>query len=564
MQKYLFLIFLFFINSAFAVESYSKLSVIEGQYQENKVLIAIEFELDDGWHTYDDRVQDIGFSTSVKFSNMDQISSYKAIFPEAKMFKESGFVTYGYKNDFILPIEIITKSQLNNFSGKLIVNYAICKNICLPVTKELSFSLEQGQVNIDNIKKINSTDIKEYSILLLIILSIITGAIFNFMPCVLPVLMLKIVGFLEKREKEKKQVVVTSFYTVLGIISSFLLLALFTIFIKFSGGLFGWGAHFQNSYFILFLIMAISLFLLNNLGFFHFYISGKFLKKLSSLEKRESLKVKGFASGVLVALLSTPCSAPLLASAISIALASNILNIFICFISIGIGLSFPYIILIFFPNLLKKLPKAGKWMYYLKITSSLLLFITIIWLLWVLLTQQNFYFMAITVMSLFAILILFKFKDAAIKLIGIKIFIILLLINTLIPFISLSFQEKRQSSVKIDNNYIDYLDIELNSLIEQNKTVFIDVTANWCLTCKVNEAFILNTDKIQKYFIDNEIILVKADYTNKSAEITVLLESVNRFAIPTYIIYNKKHRKGLVLRDLLTKKYLIQELENAQ
>ena len=539
-------------------KNYARTEVILGNYEQN-ALIGLSFTLKSGWKIYNNQKQDLGFPTNIIIKNRNNISDVKIIYPKAEKFNEiEGSITYGYKNNVIFPIEIISIDPSKNINAIIEVNFALCNQVCIPVTEEFNFSLEPKISYPDNIELINKYKSVGIKLLNAIIIAICAGFIFNFMPCVLPVLFLKIMSLLEKRKSNKMSIIVSSLATISGIIFSFFVLSVVVIMLKFLGHNLGWGIQFQEPLFIGFLILILVIFSCNILGYFEVILPNNLLNKFNKLGNNDNKILRNFSTGVLATLLATPCSAPFLGSAISFALLTNYINIIMIFISIGIGLSLPYILLIMFPQILSFLPKPGNWMIKLKKVMSALLLITILWLIIVIKDQIGIIGTIIVFMEVVFLFQLIRNNKKAIHLVGRRAFVFLLLISSIfLMLVIFSFKEYSNKNVVANSNSLSFANVSISELLKTHNGVLVDVTADWCLTCKFNEFFILNSQTIKDKFAENDIVIVVADYTNKSPEIHSYLKSFNRFAIPTYVFYNKIYPQGKLLGELITINQLV-------
>ncbi len=556
--KNILFIFLLSISFVQAKDLASKISIKKIQYQETSAFIALEIKLKKNWKIYNDQIQEIGFPTQITLINSQNIKNHKINFPPATRLKEEGgFVSYGYKNYVLLAIKLEAIDKNKKIISSIKIKYALCEKVCIPKTDILSFSLEPDYYNQNNayqLANFNKNKGNNKSLFFIIMIAIIAGFILNFMPCVLPVLMLKIFNFLEKSKKHKTEIKKASFATFLGILLSFWVIIFFIISFKKSGEILGWGMHFQQPLFILFLIIIITIFTANIFGYFVINIPAKWTK-LSHIKNNF---IKHFTSGILATILATPCSAPLLGTAIAFSFAASSFEIFLIFNGIAIGLGLPYLVLIIYPKLLYFLPKSGNWMNILKNILAFFLIVTILWLIWVLQNQTSVITAIIVIFFNLILFFLIKFYHK-------KISLILIIVNIIITFFIVANSHKITQRKSDNKFWLSYQNsMQIKDFINQKKVVFVNITANWCLTCKVNELFILNSKNLQKNFFDKNIIFIKADYTNNNPKISKLLNSVNRFAIPTYIVYSKKHQDGFVLRELLTQKYLYNSLKNAQ
>lgn len=221
------------------------------------------------------------------------------------------------------------------------------------------------------------------NIQLMMLFAFIGGFILNFMPCVLPVLALKAYAFIKHPEQNSRKICIS---VIAGIIFSFIILGLIAIALKSSGQYVGFGINFQNPEFIITLCIVITIFISSALGKINFSISPVIQENLSKTHFNQ-IYLNGFFSGILATILSTPCSAPFLGTAIAFAVASSNDIILLGFLSAGLGFALPYFIIILCPRLLNCLPKAGPWMDKFKIVLALLLFTTLFWLLSILYVQ---------------------------------------------------------------------------------------------------------------------------------------------------------------------------------
>ena len=210
------------------------------------------------------------------------------------------------------------------------------------------------------------------------IIALIGGFILNFMPCVLPVLSLKLVQLVNLRTENKVIFRKKILFNILGILTSFLLLALGTYIIKSAGELVGWGVQFQNPSFLIFMILLTAFFGFNLLGLFNLFLPSKILNILSF---RYEGFVGDFVTGITLTLLATPCTAPLVGTAVGFALSGGVLEIFSILLIMGLGLSLPLILIMLVPKIISFIPKPGKWLVTFKKIMAFFLLLTSIWLI---------------------------------------------------------------------------------------------------------------------------------------------------------------------------------------
>lgn len=351
-----------------------------------------------------------------------------------------------------------------------------------------------------------------FKILTIIIGAFLGGAILNFMPCVLPVLGLKINSFLQQLElNNKKKIRLSCLSLVLGITFTFFLFSVFAIVLRILGKSVGWGMQFQNPIFLSAIIIILFLFIMNLLGFFNIKVPifiNNFLSKNINT-KDSNIYLKNFFIGIFSTILATPCTAPFVGSAISIALTQNYLMTFLIFFTMATGKAFPYILFIFYPNVINFLPKPGKWLKQVKYFFAFLLFITLLW----------------------AINLLVNIKGSYIK-------------------------DDIKNWEKFDySNLEDYIKDDIN--------VFVDVTAKWCITCAVNKKLVMDNKEIIELFDKYNVKKIRADWTLKNEDILIFLNKYNKFGVPFNILYTKNFPEGYIFNEILTKTQVKKALKQA-
>ncbi len=378
-----------------------------------------------------------------------------------------------------------------------------------------------------------------------VIFAFIGGLILNFMPCVLPVLSLKLYSLAKFREVlDTKKFSRFTTTNIIGIFSSFLLLALFVIILKMLGHEVGWGFQFQNFYFVLIITLFIFVFSLNLLGFFELILPAKINNYFVSQISKEDVR-SNFLSGVFSTLLATPCSAPFLGTAVGFAMMASEIEIIYIFLSIALGFSTPYFLLLLSPNILNIMPKSGKWMDNFKFLMGILLLLTFCWL-------SNIMGLNIYLILLFASLILITcifLKYGHFKLISGSF-----IIGCFITFVVSSSVNQQEDWIKFDSE-------KLEELVKENHIVFVDFTADWCVTCQVNKFTTLESKTIRDSFQQNNVKLLRADWTKKDESILVFMSSFGRFGIPLNIIYGPKNKSGKLLPEILSKNSIINSID---
>ena len=332
----------------------------------------------------------------------------------------------------------------------------------------------------------------------------------------------------------------------MGIIFSFIILSQILITLKYFGITVGWGFQFQNTYFLVFLSLIILLFSLNLLGFFEIILPNSLINYFGRLERKESYSGY-FFSGMFATLMATPCSAPFLGTAIGFASLTSNLNIFLIFLFISIGFSIPYFLIIFQPSILYLLPKPGKWMISFKYFLGIILLITFFWLLSVM--QVNI----LINLSLFTLIIFFSIFH---KKMDKKISLSIIFSFLVCAFFFFLYFGKKENLVweKFNENLI-------HNYIDKNNLIFVDFTADWCVTCKFNKFTTLQNQNVIEYFLENDVKLIRGDWTKKDEKILKFIKKYERFGVPVNIIYSENMKDGFVLPEILSKSIVIDNFE---
>ncbi len=334
-----------------------------------------------------------------------------------------------------------------------------------------------------------------------IALAFFGGMILNLMPCVFPVLSIKILGFAHHAGDDKSAMRAHGLAYAAGVVMSFLALAGLLLAVRAAGSNVGWGFQLQHPVVVGVLALVFLLIGLNLLGVFEV----RFAPNVNAAESKRPL-VNAFSSGILAVVAASPCTAPFMGAALGFALTQSSVFSLAIFAALGLGMALPYVLLAWFPGWLKKLPRPGPWMETLKKWLSLPMFATVAWLGWVLWLQ------------------LAPETDAK------------------VPSAQISSQEKawkvwNQADIVTEN--------------AAGRAVFVDFTAAWCVSCQANKKLVLNTDAAASAFAAKNVTLMRADWTKQDPKITDALKALGRSGVPVYVL----HRPGkapLVLPEILT------------
>jgi len=396
------------------------------------------------------------------------------------------------------------------------------------------------------------------------------GIILNLMPCVLPVISLKIFGFVQQAGQSRQKIFRSGIAFTIGIFAWFIALAVLLIALKGAGRDVTWGGfQFTNPYFVLVLSVIVLVFALNLFGVFEVSLPQSVTRSLLSTSERKDL-LGSFFQGVFATVLATPCTAPFLGTALGFAFTQSAAIILAMFIAIAAGMSAPYLLLSVQPAWLRFLPRPGPWMLHVKQFMGFLLLATLLFLLYVLGAQRGLEGAIWASCFLLVISIACWMKGAfvvptarGVKRIVVLVLMLLLVAGSGAYFIGDKFQSAKIASAdsQIRGDWQSFTPERLQTELEQGRTVFVDFTAAWCLTCKFNEASVLEAQDVREAFQRHGIVKLKADWTNGDQAITKLLRQFGRPGVPLYVLYPAKNEEPIVFPEVLTKRMILDKLE---
>ncbi len=401
---------------------------------------------------------------------------------------------------------------------------------------------------------------QEFNILTLIVFAFLGGLILNIMPCVFPILTIKILRFVEQSRDSTYKTLQQGLLFSLGVVISFLTIAALLIALKSGGESIGWGYQLQSP-----VVVSLLFYLFVILGFIFMsnIVLGSSLARLSSISLNKSDSLESFLTGVLAVIVASPCTAPFMGSAIGFALLQPSFYSILIFLGLGIGFSLPYLILSAKPSLLSFLPKPGQWMETFKQFMAFPMWASALWLLWVLSSQvgdQEVIQVLLGALLITTGLWLIEKNNSEknwVKWLMRLPFLLLFIFSLwLIPTSYSDLDESKQDQ-------LTYTPQLLDDLREENSLVFLNFTADWCITCKVNEAVALKTTKVSKLLADKNITYMEADWTRKDPIISSTLEQYGRTGLPLYLLFPSKG-DPLILPEILTEDILLSYLNEVQ
>lgn len=380
------------------------------------------------------------------------------------------------------------------------------------------------------------------SLIPILLIAILGGLILNIMPCVLPVLSLKFFGLMQHGGKDRHHIRKSLLATSAGIIVSFLVLAGIVIALRAGGMAVGWGFHFQQPLFLVFLVIVLTLFTANMFGFFEVILPGRL----------NTTSTSDFWTGAFATLLATPCSAPFVGTAIGFAFSQGPLQILLIFFFMGIGLSLPYLVGAVFPSVIARLPRPGMWMVRVKYILGLLLLGTALWLIFVFSNQWGM--QAATYLGIIALLLLLALWFKRYRLVAVTIAAIAAFV---VPGF---FINKEHATTQQNTEWQVFNEAAIPALVAEGKTVFVDVTADWCLTCKANEKLVLSRPNVKAAIFAPNVVAMRADFTNPDPGITQFLNRYKRYGIPFNIVFSPAKPEGVALPEVLSEAIVLDAL----
>ena len=389
-------------------------------------------------------------------------------------------------------------------------------------------------------KKINSIETKKLSLYIVLSFAFLGGLILNLMPCVFPILSIKILNLATLGATNNNKYLHGLAYTA-GILFSFVLIGSLLMILRDTGKSLGWGFQLQSP---LFVGLIVYLFVLIGLSLSGWLMVGNSIMGWGQKTTQDNNLTSSFMTGLLATVVASPCTAPFMGTALGFALTQSSMIAISTFIFLGLGMAFPILAITCLPNLSNWLPKPGAWMDYFKQFLAFPLYLTAVWLIWVLGRQTNsdvvVAILCGIIFILFAIWLQKIYKNKMTKVLALILF-------ALAIFLPIWSEENRNK----DHLWEAYSKERLSTLLENEDSVFINLTADWCITCLVNEQMVLKTDDFSDILNKKNITYLKADWTKYNPEITELLNNYNRSGVPLYLFYPSGETKPIILPQIL-------------
>jgi thiol:disulfide interchange protein DsbD len=401
------------------------------------------------------------------------------------------------------------------------------------------------------------------------------GLLLNLMPCVFPVISVKILGFAEQAGEDDATIRKHGLLFGGGVLVSMWVLAGVLLAVRAAGSQVGWGFQLQSPTFVALMALLFFGIGLNLLGLFE--VGTRLMSWGGQLQTQtaDDGSVGAFMTGVLATVVATPCTAPFMGAALGVALTLSTAGALLIFTALGAGMASPYVGLSMAPRFLDVLPKPGAWMESLKQFFAFPMFATAIWLVWVFGQQTGNGGVALLLFGLLLLgmagWVVHRWSARSLSrpfTIATRGLVTVMVVGALAAGIVGAGYDRPaaassgDSAVKESSSqWTAFSSQKVEELRSEGRPVFVDFTAAWCLTCQVNERTVLNTDDVQTAFKEHNVALVKADWTNRDPEITKALESHGRSGVPVYVLYPGDGSGPTLLPEVLTQDIVLNALD---
>lgn len=393
------------------------------------------------------------------------------------------------------------------------------------------------------------------------------GLLLNLMPCVFPVISLKILGFAKKAGETPRIMRRHGGLFALGVIASFWVLAGLLLALRAAGESIGWGFQLQSPGFIALMALLFVGIGLNLAGLFE--VGLKLTSVGSGVQQKASGYSESFLTGVLATIVATPCTAPFMGAALGFAITLTAPEAMGIFTALGLGMAAPYLVLSASPSMLKRLPRPGPWMETFKQVLAFPMFATALWLVWVFGQQVSIDGVALLLGGFLLLGIAgwvigrwpaFQVSNRAWT--ASRVVAGLVAAGAIgLSLMGANASAPAAPGEAADATWQSFSTEQVDALQSEGEPVFIDFTAAWCLTCQVNKRTTLETRAVQEAFEENSVHLIRADWTNRDPEITQALGRFNRNGVPLYVLYPGDGSEPKVLPEVLTPQIVLDALE---
>lgn len=518
-------------------------------------VLNFDWEIADGYYLYKAKINVFAHDANTQIHNMvfsDSQNKFDEFFNEnMEIFYDSATMTAAYvSSDKILQLKLLSQG---------------CADIgfCYPPQEQwIQINLENSKVEIyqnqPNSFTNSQTSTKNISIFAAMLGAFLGGLILNLMPCVFPVLSIKAMSFMQTHQTNRELRLHATTYMI-GVVTSFLIIATTMLSLRAAGSAVGWGFQLQSPQFLIILAYLFFIIGMTFLGFVN--VGSKLMSIGQSIDSQSSLQ-SSFFTGVLAVIIASPCTAPFMGPALGFAIYQPTGIALAVFAMLGFGMALPFVVLILIPKTKSLLPRPGLWMEQFKQFLAFPMFFTTAWLLWVIGRQTDTTVLSLVVVGLIFISIGIWINQILVQLKSGRSYSLLKVIAVamIIPALALPLMNEEETEGTV--LWINYDSKTLATLRAEGRPVFINLTADWCITCLANEK-VAFTEMFYTEMEKNNIVYLKGDWTNQDKEITSLLNEHNRNGVPLYLMYPKNGGSPEVLPQILLEQTLLEAIRRA-
>ena len=518
-------------------------------------VLNFDWEIADGYYLYKAKINVFAHDANTQIHNMvfsDSQNKFDEFFNEnMEIFYDSATMTAAYvSSDKILQLKLLSQG---------------CADIgfCYPPQEQwIQINLENSKVEIyqnqPNSFTNSQTSTKNISIFAAMLGAFLGGLILNLMPCVFPVLSIKAMSFMQTHQTNRELRIHATTYMI-GVVTSFLIIATTMLSLRAAGSAVGWGFQLQSPQFLIILAYLFFIIGMTFLGFVN--VGSKLMSIGQSIDSQSSLQ-SSFFTGVLAVIIASPCTAPFMGPALGFAIYQPTGIALAVFAMLGFGMALPFVVLILIPKTKSLLPRPGLWMEQFKQFLAFPMFFTTAWLLWVIGRQTDTTVLSLVVVGLIFISIGIWINQILVQLKSGRSYSLLKVIAVAMIIPALALPLMNEEETEGTALWINYDSKTLATLRAEGRPVFINLTADWCITCLANEK-VAFTEMFYTEMEKNNIVYLKGDWTNQDKEITSLLNEHNRNGVPLYLMYPKNGGSPEVLPQILLEQTLLEAIRRA-
>jgi thiol:disulfide interchange protein len=536
-------------------------------------VVSVEATVIDGWHLFSLTPREgsmptrlsLGESKDVKLAGeFTTPSAPEILVTEFGTTQEEhhGVVVFSAPLELAEGVDPETLTFTINFDGQTCTDFVpdSTNGECIPINKTLQAEFAGFEKAAEAAKKLAAAPkakkkLSSQTLGIVVLFGLVGGFLLNFMPCVLPVVGLKILSFAEQAGQNRGRILALNLWFSAGLLSVFLVLGTMAALLQMS-----WGEQFTQGWFKLTMISVVFAMALSFLGVWEIPLPGFIgTGKANDLQAKEGA-AGAFAKGIFTTLLATPCSGPFLGPVFAYTLSQPPIVTYLIFGSVGVGMSLPYLVVGLQPGLVKMLPKPGAWMETFKEFMAFVLLATVVFLFTTLSAKQFLPTLGILFGIWFACWIVGQIKFTWTANQKIRVWALAVTAAIGLGFLSTILLREHPPILP----WTPYSESSLTSAQDDGKTIMVDFTAQWCLTCKYNYYRTIDTAEILEVVKELDVVPMLADWTDKNPEIKSKLTELSSASIPLLAIYPAGRRdEPIILRDVITKKQLIEALREA-